>query len=268
MANELVLTEKIDGGITYITLNRPEKLNSMNAELRQQLMAAVTAAGDDEETRVIILRGAGRAFSSGGGISSNERRTNRGTDTGVERSNLQGGIKDYLTIFDLPKPVIAQVHGYCIGVAFSLCVFCDLVVVAEDTVVGWPGVPTGAGYISPMVYWVMGSRKAREGSYLTGLRFTGKEAADMGWANRAVPADRVEQETLDMARRIAKVPPEIMRLKKEANNKVLEMQGFRNVVQLGAEFDTIAHFTDVARALNLEAAETGYKVLAERYMSP
>jgi len=264
MQKGVVLIERAGDGIAYVTLNRPERLNAINGELRTELVRAVHTLGDDADTRVIIIRGAGRAFSVGNDVhpTSGNRR---GRDTIEEHIRVRQTLLDMLTIWDCPKPVIAQVHGYCIGTAFVLCVFCDFVVVAEDAVLGWPGVPTGGGYLSPIAFWVLGARKAREFSYLVGTRFSGKESVVLGWANHAVPAACLEEETLRYARRMAMVPPGIMRLKKEANNKVLERLGFRDTVLMGGEFDAIGHMSDEGRALTEEIKQRGYKAVAARY---
>ena len=153
MTSKLVLQETIDGGVTYVTMNQPDQTNAMSGELRKQLIRAVVAAGADDGTRVVVLRGAGRGFSTGSETSPDARRAHRGKDTGEEWLMMREIVRDYLTIFDLPKPVIAQVHGYCIGVAMALCVFCDLVLVAEDAAVGMYKAPTGE-FLSP--YGVMG----------------------------------------------------------------------------------------------------------------
>src|SRR5215213_4181662 len=232
MTEPTLLQAELENGIVAITFNRPERLNALSFDTVHELARMVEALGNDATTRVIILRGAGRAFSAGNDVHpSNPNR--RGSDPLEEHVRVRRSLLDYLRIWDCPKPVIAQVHGYCIGTAFVLCVFCDFVVVADDTLLGWPGVPTGGGYLSPIAYWVLGARKAREFSFLVGSRFSGTQSVELGWANHAVPADQLQSTTLKYARRMAMVPPGIMRLKKEANNKVLERQGFRDTVLMG-----------------------------------
>jgi enoyl-CoA hydratase len=258
----IVLVNRRSDGIAYVTMNRPAKLNALNSKLYGSLTETLISEGNNDKVRVIILRGAGRAFSAGADIGSGR---SRGEDTVAERLRVRAGIMNFLRIWEIPKPIIAQVHGYCFGTAMALCVYCDLVFVAEDAVIGWPGLPTGGGYLSPMAAWVMGIRKAKEFSYLLGERFSGQDAVNFGWANRAFPADRLEAETHKLAARIAKVPPDIMRLKKEANNRLLELMGFRAIVQMGAEFDAIGHMSNTGRKVSAEVAKRGYKAVAESY---
>lgn len=259
----LVLIEKADEYISYVTLNRPEKLNPLSDDMFLELQNAIRSLAADPKVRVIILRGAGRAFSAGADISQEAGRPPE--NAAVDRARLRSAIDTCFNIWDAPKPVIAQVHGYCFGFGVVVCTYCDLTLVAEDTVVGWPSVPIGAGLISPVASWLIGIRKAKEFSYLVGSRFTGREAVDLGWANRAYHADQLGHETLNLARRIARVPPDILRLKKEANNRVWESMGFRASAFAGAEFDAIAHSSNGMAEMRKLVNERGWKEAAKTF---
>ena len=269
----LILSERVEDHIWYVTLNRPERLNAVTVELLAELRSAIDALAADEEVRVIILRGAGRAFTSGadfgafmdGAGGSQKAPSRESEDVAAVRTRARTTMETGLTIWDAPKPVIAQVHGYCFGLGVSLSVFCDLVFVAEDTVIGWPIVPIGAGFISPIVSWLIGIRKAKEFSYLVGSRFTGREAVELGWANHAFPADQLAEETLKLARRMAKVPPGLMVLKKQANNRLLESMGFRTAVLAGAEYDAISLLSDEGKEIERQLRDKGLKGLASEF---
>ena len=171
MADTDTVIYERDGRLAYLTLNRPERLNAFNADQWGSLEAGLARAGDDPEVRVIIIRGAGRAFSAGADVRANEGRspgeiaTATHGDVVDDAISLYGTIDRYLRIFNFPKPIIAQVHGYCLGVATQLAVMCDITVVAEDAHIGVPTTPRGGGYISPMWAWLVGPKRAKEMSY-------------------------------------------------------------------------------------------------------
>jgi enoyl-CoA hydratase/carnithine racemase len=155
-AYKALLLER-DGPLTWLTLNRPEKLNAMNGTLLEELSAALDVLAKHDETRVIAIRGAGRAFSAGYDIERSDSASEAEADIVDDYETHVGFLNRFLQIWDHPKPVIAAVHGYCLAGATQLCVFCDITVVAEDAVIGLPSMPTGGGYITPL--WVpLGAR--------------------------------------------------------------------------------------------------------------
>jgi enoyl-CoA hydratase len=165
----------------------------------------------------------------------------------------------WLDVWRCPKPVIAAIHGFCMGGATQLAVCCDLTVVAEDAIIGWPSVPLGGGLLGPVSCWLIGPKKAKELSYIAGSHMTGAEAAALGWANHAVASDQVESTTLQLAKRIARTPPDLLALKKRAINRVMDVQGFSEVLTFGAEYDAIAHDSDGCSFVQDKIAELGFK---------
>lgn len=247
-----------DGAVAVLTLNRPDKLNAFNAELLSDLMAGLARAGADEAVRVVVLKGAGRAFSAGydvapGAHSPHEKGITR------DREDLQGMIDKWLQVYEFPKPIVAQVHGFCIAGATMLAICCDITLVAEDARIRWPSLPLGGGLISTMWCWLVGPKKAREMSYIAGSEMSGVEAHQWGWANRAVPAAELETAAMAMARAIARTPPDLLRLKKLAINRIMDIQGFRTAAMFGAEWDSIAHFGPGATETAEKIREVGVK---------
>jgi enoyl-CoA hydratase len=229
--------------IGTLTLNRPEKLNAMTPQLITEFSEAITQIEQDPEIKVVIIRGAGRSFSTGydlaggWGGSSGERFT-----IDADQRFLQRYVEHWLRLRDLPKPVIAMVHGYCLAGATQLCVSSDIIFVAEDAQIGFPSIPAGAGYVSSFWNWMVGPHRTKYLAFLPGSRISGKEAEAMGFATRAFPASTLETETYDYARRVAKVPAQKLRLEKLAINRAMDLRGFRVSVQAGSEFDAIFHF--------------------------
>ena len=252
----------VDGRLGWIVLNRPEKLNAINPELFDGFSTALAAHLADDRVRCILIRGEGRAFSVGFDVD-------RGADYVKERGGRVHALDDWielraivdrwLDVWRAPKPVIAVVHGYCMGLATQLAVCCDLTVVAEDAVIGWPSLPLGGGLLSPVSLWLIGVKKAKELSYIAGSRLSGAEAAALGWANHAVPADEVVARATALAERVARTPPDLLRLKKHALNRVLDVQGFSETVTFGAEWDAIAHDSEGMAAISAKVRELGLK---------
>ncbi len=254
MDDQLVTLAKEDS-IGTLTLNRPEKLNAMSPQLLGEFDDALGEAGRDAEIKVLVIRGAGRAFSSGYDLT----RSSAGETADQDRERLQANLERWQRLRDLPKPVIAMVHGYCLAGATQLCICADITFVAEDATIGFPSIPAGAGLIGQMWAWHVGPHRAKWLSFLPGSQITGKESEAMGWATRAFPAGKLEEETFGYARRIAKVPADLLRIKKLSINRVMDVQGFRTAIMFGAEWDAIAHETRGVRELRQMIEERGLR---------
>lgn len=248
-----------DDIVTWLTLNRPQRLNAMNWTLLNELSQALAVLGEDEQTRVVVIRGAGRAFSTGYDIERDESEISGERDIVEDYDVLVGHINRFLEIWDHPKPVIACVHGYCLAGATQLAVFCDLTVVAEDAVIGLPAVPIGGGYITPLWVPLVGPKRAKQMSFVAGSRISGSTASEWGWANYAVPADKLEEDVRALARSIARIPAPILRMKKMAINRTADMMGFRNIVPMGAETDAVLHYSGAVKQLTDDIRELGLK---------
>jgi enoyl-CoA hydratase len=267
------VTTQVRDRVGWLVFNRPEKLNAFSPELLSQYAAAVDSLNADPDVSVLVIRGAGRAFSVGYDVAK------KGSDSAAggyvdgrvraldDWLNLRDKIDLWLKVWRCPKPVIAAVHGYCLGGATMLAVCCDLTVVAADAVIGWPSVPLGAGLIGPVNAWLMGPKKAKEMSYVVGSRMSGLEAAELGWANHAVPADEVVGRADRLARVIARTPTELLQVKKRAINRVMDLQGFSEMVMFGAEFDAIAHDSAAVEAVREEIRGHGLKATIARFVS-
>src|ERR1700691_1396809 len=160
-----------EGKVAWVALNRPEKLNALNRELRSEIRQALESLSKDEDISVIVMHGVGRAFSVGQDLGTRMSDDER-TRTYDDWQRLQGDNELWLQVWRCPKPVIAAVHGYVMGVAIGLTVCTDVTVIAEDAVVGWPGLPLCAGLLGPANIWLLGPKKAKELS-LTWGRMSG-----------------------------------------------------------------------------------------------
>jgi enoyl-CoA hydratase len=264
MSEQVVLWERV-GRLGYITLNRPEKLNAINDEMLAQLDQALEAARRDDEVRVLVIRGAGRSFSAGYDLAPSGATIGQHRDVVDDRDRLQSRTDLWLKIWDHPKPVIAQVHGHCLAGATQLCIFCDVTVVADDARIGFPAIPVGGGYISPMWTWLVGPKRAKELSFTPGSQISGAVAAEWGWANRAVPAAELADTVRALAERIATVPGKILHMKKVAVNRTMDTQGFRVAVGFGSEFDALLHASEPVERLAGLIRERGLKGAIEAF---
>jgi enoyl-CoA hydratase len=150
-------------------------------------------------------------------------------------------------VWDLAKPVIAQVHGWCLAGGSELAVACDLVYVAEDAQIGYPAVRTMSPPDNQYHAWLMGMRPAME-MMLTGDAMSGLEAVRLGFANRAFAADQLEAEVLAMAERIAQVDPELAQLNKRLVHRQMEAMGLRAGLRAGTDLHALGWHTAASRA--------------------
>jgi enoyl-CoA hydratase len=241
MALTVVTLEKNER-IGTLTLNRPEKLNALSHSLIGEFAEALETVAHDDDIKVLIVRGAGRAFSTGYDLGGGGSGRSKPFTIDDDRTLLQRYVEHWLRLRDLPKPVIAMVHGYCLAGATQLCICTDMIFVAEDARIGFPSIPAGAGYVSAFWNWMVGPHRTKYLAFLPGSQISGKEAEAIGFATRVFPADKLEEETYSYARRVAKVPAQKLHLEKLAINRAMDIRGFRATVLAGAEYDAIFHF--------------------------
>ncbi len=234
MSESIVLIDEPAPHVRRITMNRPEKRNALNHALRGGILNALREADADPEVRVMIVRGAGKCFSAGydlggGNAGQDYPFFTAGGDGQWPRHVTEG----WMSIWDLSKVVIAQVHSYCLAGGSELATGCDLVYVADDAQMGYPAVRFG---VPDMHFhsWLVGMRAAME-LMVTGDSVSGVEAARLGWANRSFPADELEAAVLEVAVRVAKLPPDIVQLNKRTVHRSMEIKGFRTAIRQGTE---------------------------------
>jgi enoyl-CoA hydratase len=261
---------EVDRGRARITLNRPEKLNALSIELQTELNQALWEADNDQNVHAVILRGAGRAFSAGYDLSPLARRQAAGGDesyTAVYRGNrtfdddawqLERSQRLRMAIFDMHKPVVAQIHGYCLAGGTDVALLCDIIIAAEDTRIGFP--PARAMGALPNNMWIYhcGPQWAKR-LFLTGDMITGADAAKIGLVLKAVPADMLEAEVEGLVDRMVMIDSELLSANKRIVNIQLELMGARTVQRIAAENDARAHLAPSAREFGRIAAEQGLK---------
>ena len=236
---EVILVDEPRPRVRRITMNRPEKRNSLIHTLRGAILETLRAHDQDPDVSVTIIRGAGPSFSAGYDLGGG----NEGLDMPYYTPGGEGAwprhvTEGWMSIWDLAKPVIAQVHGWCLAGGSELATACDLVYVAEDAQIGYPPVRLMSPPDMQFHPWLMGLRNAME-LMLTGDAISGAEAARMGFANRAYPAAELELRVLEIAERVAKIPTDLQQLNKRSVHRAMEIQGLRAAVRAGTEIQAL-----------------------------
>jgi enoyl-CoA hydratase len=272
MSYETLLYD-VDDAIATITLNRPDRLNTIVPPMPDELESAVYAAIADEQVKVIVLRGAGRAFCAGfdlgGGFHHwDERLTTDGKwDPGkdfVMATSPFGPVPKFMSIWRSPKPVIAQVHGWCVGGGSDMALCADLVIASEDARIGTPYSRMWGCYLTGMWIYRLGLTRAKEYA-LTGKPFSGAEAAEVGLINRAVRFAELESEVRATAERLASVPLSQLSAMKLVVNQAFDNMGLGSTQVIGPVLDGLMRNTpDALRWIDVAEREGVSAVAAER----
>ena len=258
-----ILVDEPLPGVSRITLNRPNSRNALNNTLRSEIYGTLEANDNDPAVKVTILRGAGKAFCAGYDLKGNNSQ-NQPFHTSPGDGNWARHVVDgFFRVWDLAKPVIAQVHGYCLAGGTELATSCDLVYVANDAQIGYPVVRSMSPPDNQFFPHLMGLRPAME-MMLTGDAISGDEAVTYGFANRAFPVDALETEVLKVAERIARVPTDLQQMNKRAVHRQMELTGVRAAIRSGTEIQALALHTESTRAHFKELAAGLTDALSKR----
>jgi enoyl-CoA hydratase len=240
------------GPVATVTLNRPEALNTIVPAMPDEVERAVGRATRDPEVKVIVLRGAGRAFCAGYDFSDGLRqweagmttdgRWNPGKDFVHSTAPELAPTQKLMCIWRTPKPVIAQVHGWCVGGGSDFALCADLVIASEDAVIGTPYSRAWGAYLSGMWIYRLGLARAKYHA-LTGRPLTGREAADVELINEAVPFERLEEAVGRLAGDLAGIPAPQLAAMKLVVNHAYENQGLASTQTLGPILDGLMRNT-------------------------
>ncbi len=261
-------------GVATVTLNRPDSLNTIVPPMPEEVEAAVERAIAAEAVKVIVVRGAGRAFCAGydfgGGFHhwdealTTEGEWDPGKDFVAATAPALAPTQKLMSVWRAPKPVIAQVHGWCVGGGSDFALCADLVIASEDARIGTPYSRMWGAYLSGMWLYRLGLTKAKEYA-LTGKPLSGAEAAEVGLVNRAVPFQRLEGEVAEAARGLASIPASQLAAMKLVVNHAYESMGLASTQTLGPILDGLMRNTpDAKRFIELAGREGVPAAVAER----
>lgn len=237
--------------VASITLNVPDKRNRISYLMRREIIEALRRAEEDDDVTVVLVRASGPAFSAGYDLSRSPRQAADDCtpppsgatyyrDDGVRPEQwvdsaefndwtdqwARSCVRDWYTIWNLLKPVVAMVHGHCIAGGTELMSMCDIAFVADDARIGYPPMRGMSTPDVPYFPWKMSMAHAKY-LQLTGNSVTGAEAARMGWVAKSFPADQLEAETMRELRAISSIAPGLLAANKHSVNQAYEIQGMR-----------------------------------------
>ena len=237
------------GSVARITLNRPEKLNAIDAAMLDELEAALDRAERANDVRAILLNGNGRAFSAGFDMEPATASADKEPREVRLRRELTRDFNVIMRFWDCPKPTIAAVHGFCLGSSMEITAVCDVTLAAAGCRFGAPEVQYGSGIVCLVLPWIIGLKNANE------LLLAGKNdidatrAVEMGLVNRVVAPEELFDEARAMAELIASNDSLAVRLTKKAIHRSIETAGFRRALEDALELDIQIETTDTAESV-------------------
>jgi enoyl-CoA hydratase len=262
----------VEGPVATITLNRPEQLNTIVPPLPDEVEAAVAQAVADRAVRVIVLRGAGRSFCAGydfgGGFKAwDEQITtdgewDAGRDFAFATAPQSAPTQKLMSVWRAPKPVIAQVHGWCVGGGSDFALCADLVIASEDAQIGTPYSRMWGAYLSGMWIYRLGLTRTKFHA-LTGRPLSGRAAADAGLINEAVPFAELEARVGELAAELARIPSSQLAAMKLVVNQAYENMGLGAIQTLGPILDGLMRNTPDAHEFIARAESDGVRAAIE-----
>lgn len=255
--------------VATLTLNRPERLNAINPELRRELRAAVERADADADVHVIVLQGAGKGFCGGYDLvefaeTPGEMHGNQEMpwDPTIDYRMMSGFTDDFMSLWRASKPTICKIHGAASAGGSDIALCCDMIVMAEDARIGYP--PARVWGIPSTMMWVyrLGIENAKR-MLFTGDLVSGVEAAQMGLIQQAVPARELDQAVQILCDRIKGVPRNQLMMSKLVVNQAYEAMGLANTQRFANFFDGIARHSPEGLWFRERAVEVGFKQAVE-----
>jgi enoyl-CoA hydratase len=268
------ILSEIRDGVAWITLNRPAKRNALSEPLMELLSDKLWEADEDNRVHCVVLRAAGPDFSSGydlqrydqpvpGQVEHKRGRAKFDDDTWYQERSQ----RLRMALFDMHKPVIAQVHGRCLAGGTDLALLCDMVVCADDALFGFPPARSQGSLPSHMWLYLVGPQWAKR-LLLTGDSIRGADAVTIGLALKAVPAGELDAEVETLAARLALIDADLLSANKRIVNIGLELMGMRTLQRMAAEMDARGHLAASRSEFNETVRTEGLKEAVRRRDAP
>jgi len=261
---------RVDGRVATITLDRPQRLNAIDRRMPGEIRRAVDRAGSDEGVHVIVVTGSGRSFCSGYDLKDYAEdpeapySQDMPWDPMVDYAMMMGNTADFMSLFRSYKPTVAKVRGHAVAGGSDIALACDMVVMADDALIGYPparvwGCPTTAMWV-----YRIGVERAKR-MLLTGDLIDGTEAARIGLVLESVPEERLDERVAELAGRMAGVPKNQLMMQKLMVNQALDNMGLASTQMTATIFDGITRHSPEGVWFKQRAEDVGFKrAVAER----
>jgi len=259
---------ELDGAVATLTLDRPQRLNAIVPALVADLEAALDRAETDAAVRVLRLRGAGRAFCAGydiewGAEAMEAAEGGRSWDPMADYRMMSRFVGAYMRLWRSPKPVIAQVHGHCVGGGTDLALCSDLIVCSDECRIGYPPARVWGSPTTSMWIYRLGLERAKR-LLLTGDALDGRTAEEWGLASESHPEVELEEAGLALARRLALLPANQLQMMKLLVNQAYEQMGLSTTQLVGTLLDGAARHTPEGLAFTQAAMADVRAAVADR----
>ena len=259
------ITYEVGNGRARITLNRPEKRNALSELLLKELSDALWAADEDNRVHGVILSGAGKDFCAGYDMTQYEAPALTATEFRRGRASfdddawrLERTQRLRMAIFDMHKPVVAQIHGRCLAGGADVALLCDMVICATDAQIGFPPARAQGSLPNHMWTYLVGPQWAKR-LLLTGDSILGRDAEKIGLVMKAVPPGELEAEVESLVDRLALVDTDLLSANKRIVNLAIELMGGRTMQRLAAEMDARGHLAKSRDTFRKNTMEKGLK---------
>jgi len=248
---------EFDDAVATLTLNRPERLNTITQDLIADFHHAFAEALSHNDIRVIRLRGAGRAFCAGydidwGAESMQEAEADKPWDPMADLAMMSRFVDSYMALWRSPKPVIAQVHGFCVGGGTDFALCSDLIVCAEDCRIGYPPARVWGSPTTAMWTYRLGLERSKR-LLLTGDPLDGRTAVEWGLASECHPEAELDEKAMALCRRVALLPSNQLHMMKVLVNQTVEQMGLNTTQLIGTLLDGAARHTPEGTAFSQAA---------------
>ena len=237
---------RVEDRIAWITFNRPQLHNAMSRLLRDETVHALRRAEADDSVSLVVIEGAGPSFCSGYDVAAQDYD---GRTTGISplfddwTDQLARDIlRDWFTIWDLLKPVVARVHGNCLAGGTEVMSMCDIVFVTDDARIGYPATRAQATPDLAFFAWRMTPARAKY-LQLSGNVITGKQAAEWGWATKSFPAGEFEEAFRREVTALASIAPDMLAANKLSLNQAYDIMGMRTSLHAVTPWHHASHRT-------------------------
>jgi len=281
MADEPVVLYEERDSLAIITLNRPEKMNTLNERVIQGIADGIDAATASADVAAIVLRGAGRAFTAGYDLNPGEGRAAWRQGYDAPRVEHRAGawdpvrdfafmganMKRFMKLWECPKPVVAQLHGYALGGGTDLILCADQIFMAEDAIIGYP--PSRVYGTPTTMMWIyrLGLEHAKQ-FLLSGDQIDAPTALRIGLVSKVIAPERLAEETETYAKRFQHIPANQLALNKMLINQAYENMGLRTTQMFGTLFDGMTRHTEEALRWRESFGQVGFRETIRRRDEP